>query len=214
MAKDQDKQDEAQNADAGGQEAEAGQEDALTFTPQTLSRRLEREQRKAAEDMLAKLGVDSIDDATAIIQSQREADEARKSELQKAQERIQALEQEAQQAQQQMRQTALRSAFEMAAARAGAAHPEDAIKLVGSASDFLDTDGNPVGVEDAVSELVDSGRLPVERQAQAPRLNAGAGSGAPTGKKVTLSEAEIELATKLGVSPERYAARKAEAGRA
>lgn len=50
---------------------------------------------KATEKVLEELGVESLDDVKALLNAKAEAEEAEKSELQKAQERLEAIEAEA-----------------------------------------------------------------------------------------------------------------------
>ncbi len=104
----------------------------------------------------------------------------------------------------------LKAAFVAEAALAGAEHPGDAFLLADRSSVTIDDDGNVKGATEAVKAIVESGRLPLKDKRRAPNLDAGAGgSGNPADTKtVNLSEAELQVARRMGVKPEQYAANK------
>lgn len=66
--------------------------------PEWLPQRLERAKASAQSDMLRALGVQSVDDAKALVDAARKLEEERKTEAQRTAERIAALEPKAKQA--------------------------------------------------------------------------------------------------------------------
>lgn len=132
------------------------------------------------------------------------------TELQKLQARTQQLEAERDTALQQANDRLIKSAFVAEAAKAGAAHPEDAYALADLAGVSIAEGGNVQGVAEAVEAVVKAGRLPlVAGRPVAPRLDGGAGSGDRSTRLPQLSEEELKVAHKLGVKPEVYQAMKA-----
>jgi hypothetical protein len=103
----------------------------------------------------------------------------------------------------------IRAAFVAQAALAGAEFPNDAFLLAERAGVTIDDDGNVTGVAEAVKAIVESGRLPLKDKRRAPSLDAGAGgSQSPAGSKPALTEAELQVARRMGITPEQYAAHK------
>ena len=78
------------------QPAQSGDAGAKSFTQQDIDRILAERLKRAEESMMKKiiadLGVDSLDSVKSVITAQKEADEARKSDVQKAADRAAALE--------------------------------------------------------------------------------------------------------------------------
>lgn len=101
----------------------------------------------------------------------------------------------------------IKSAFEVEASRVGIAHPEDAYLLADKASIEVDENGKVTGVADAIKALVEAGRVPMlEGRRRAPDLDGGAGGGdRQTRKDGQLTPEQLEMAKKLGLSPETYA---------
>lgn len=138
------------------------------------------------------------------------AEQRRKDEAMTEAERLTKRVQEAEQARDRALQTAnerlIRAAFVAEAAQHGATHPADAYALADRSNVTVDESGNVSGVTEAVKALVDNNRLPL-RARTAPNLDAGSGSG--TGQRtVTLTEAELAVARRMGIKPEDYAAQK------
>lgn len=190
------------DATGGGEQPEPGN----TFTQEQLdgilADRLARERAKfgdydelkAAKAELDKLKLEQL------------------SELEQAQARLAALEAERDQALEQATETLIRSAFVAEAAKAGVAHPEDAFVLAGDLAGIdVGEDGKVTGVAEAVQTLVDAGRLVMSGSPRAPSLDAGAGGGTRAGSRLPgLSQEELDMARKMGITPEAYAKRKAE----
>ncbi len=74
----------------------------------------------------------------------------------------------------------------------------------------LDEQDNPVGVAEAVAAVIAAGRVPTMQTQRAPDLDGGAGGGkrAAEQKAAALTEAEHEVARKLGIAPDQYAKQK------
>lgn len=138
-----------------------------------------------------------------------ELDEIKKAQMTE-QERIKTELAQAQQAQAEAIARAntklMRAAFVAEAAKLGAAHPEDAYALADLAAVKISDDDTVTGVAEQVKALVDSGRLPTARRPQAPPLDGGAGGGdRPSPQATKLTAEQLDIARKLGVTPEQYA---------
>lgn len=148
-------------------------------------------------------------DAYEKAEAEREA--ASLSELEKVNRRAAEAEAREKAAEDRARETALKTAFEVAAYKAGVAHPEDVYLLADKAAVAMDEGGKVTGVTEAVKALVDAGRVPMAAGGPqpAPNLDGGAGGNHGNSGAVKLTADEIEMARKMGVSPERAAAQKA-----
>lgn len=145
---------------------------------------------------------------TAAEQAKRDAE---LSETEKLNKRLAEAERAKQEALTTANQRLLRAAFVAEAALAGAEFPDDAFRLADQSSVTVDENGDVSGVKEAVKAIVESGRLPLKNKRVAPpNLDSGAGSGQkPADVKATqLTEAELEMARKMRITPEQYAANK------
>ena len=188
------------NADAQG----GGQQPGRTFTQAELDAHIaERLSRQKAQ-------FKDYDDLKAAAGKWAEVQEAQKSEAQKLAERASKAEQERDAALQRAQERLIRAAFIAEAAKAGAAHPEDVYALADTTAVKLDEQDNPVGVAEAVAAVIAAGRVPTMQTQRAPDLDGGAGGGkrAAEQKAAALTEAEHEVARKLGIAPDQYAKQK------
>jgi hypothetical protein len=180
------------------------------FTQADINRIVKKDSGRAAKsavrDLLTKLGLDNEGDLEAIVSAKREADEAAKTELQKAQEARQQAEQTATAAIKEANDKLIRAAFLAEAGKVQAQHPQDAYLLADISEVEITDDGQVTGVEDAIKVLVESGRLVVAgNKPTPPNLDGGAGSGERSpDKPLKLSQEEIEIARKMRISPEDY----------
>ena len=191
---------------AGGGEQPEGEAER-TFTQADLDRiikeRMARERNKYAD----------YADLKAQAEKWAEHEAAQQSELEKAQTRAEKAEAERAKAIEEANARLMRAAFMAEAAKVGAAHPEDAFMLADLSEVSISDDGAVSGAEEAVTALVEAGRLVLSGKPRAPGLDGGAGSGQrSTGDQVALSEAELKQAQKLGVTPEEYAKQKRKSG--
>ncbi len=190
------------NAPAGGQQAEPDK----TFTQQELERivqeRLARERTKFAD----------YDAVKAQAEKWKKYEEAQKTEGQKTQERIAALERERDVALARANDRLILAAFVGEAARAGALHPEDVFALADISKISVDEAGNVLGVTEAVQAVVSAGRVPLATtKPLPPKLDGGAGSGnRPAEKPAALTEEELKVAQFLHIPAEKYLARRDE----
>lgn len=189
------------NTDAQG----GGQQPGKMFTQAELdaiiAERLSRQKAQYAD----------YADLKAKAQKWGEVEEAQKSEAQKLAERAAKAERERDEAQQRSKARLIRAAFVAEAAKAGAAHPEDVFALADTANVKLDDDDNVTGVAEAVQAVIAAGRVPTLQAQRAPSLDAGAGGGkrASEQERIALTDAELEQARKLRITPEQYAKNKA-----
>jgi vacuolar-type H+-ATPase subunit I/STV1 len=141
----------------------------------------------------------------AYEQAETARKEAEMSEIEKAQKRAHEAEAARDQALQQANDRLIRAAFVAEAAKAGATHPEDAFALADRAAVKIAEDGAVAGVAEAVKALVEGGRLVMSARPQAPPLDGGVGGGdRTTGNPKPLSEDELLIARKLGLTAEQY----------
>lgn len=186
------------NVQGDGQQPDSGNE--RTFTQADLDRiladRLSREREKYAD----------YEDLQQRASKWAEYEETQKTELQKAQEAKERAEKAAEAAQIAANERLMRAAFLAEAAKAGAAHPEDAYALASKAGLEVAEDGTVPGVDKAVAGLVEAGRLVMSGKPHAPNLNAGAGGGQrPSDKELALTPEEEATATAMGIPLEDYA---------
>lgn len=184
-----------QDAPTGGTQVDTGGE--RTFTQAEMDRiigeRLTRERQSKGD----------YDDLKAKAARLDELEEAQKSELQKAKDAADKAKAERDAALARAQDTLVRAAFVAEAAKAGAAHPEDAYALADRAGVEVSEDGKIGGVEEAVKALVDGGRLVMGKR-RAPGLDGGAGSGDAPGGEKPLSAEEQAIAKRMGLTPEQY----------
>lgn len=141
-------------------------------------------------------------------QAEEQRKQAEMTELDKAKAEAEQARKEAEQARTDARAILIRSAFVSEAAKAGAAHPEDAYALADTSGVEVGDDGKVAGVADAVKALVDAGRIPLAGKAPAPSLDGGAGGKERSGE-TRLTAQELQAAKNMGITPERYAEQKA-----
>lgn len=191
-------------ADAPGGGTQPAQGEERTFTQAELEailkQRLDERKNKYAD----------YDDLKAKAQKLAEIEEANKSELEKAKDAADKAKKERDAALAKAQDTLIRAAFVAEAAKAGAAHPEDAYALADRSGVEVAEDGTISGVEAAVKALVEGGRLVMAKRI-APSLDGGAGSGNTPGGDAPLSAEELEAARKAGITPEQYAKAKKKA---
>lgn len=184
------------NAHDGGETVGQGEPSAvITLTPAQLEARLARERQKFSD----------YDDLRKAKEKLDALEAERMSELEKAQKKAADAEAARDQALQQANDRLIRAAFVAEAAKAGAVHPEDAFALADKAGVKIADDGAVTGAAEAVKALVDGGRLVMSGRPQAPPLDGGEGGGnRPTEKPKSLSEDELLIAHKMGLTAEQY----------
>jgi len=133
---------------------------------------------------------------------------AQMSELEKANALVESLKVERDAANQLANDRLIRSAFVAEAAKAQAAHPEDAFSLADLSGVAIDDNGQVSGVSAAVTALIEGNRLVLTTRPAAPALDGGAGGGQRSTGKVQLSAAEEKVARNMGLSLKDYAASK------
>lgn len=184
------------NGQAAGNEVADG---AGTFTQEDVNRivaeRIVREREKFSD----------VDELRAKAEKWQEFEESQKSELQKAREAKEAAEANANAVIGQANNRLIQAEFISIASRYGVAHPEDAYALANKLTVEINEAGQVVGVDEAVKELVDAGRLVLTGKPTAANLNGGAGGGdRPEETEAALTADEVAHAKKMGLTPEEY----------
>ena len=189
---------------AGDQDADGGgtQPGARTFTKAELEDivrdRLARQKRQYGDYDALKAASEEL----AVVKA------AQMSELEQAQALVTSLTAERDAANQLANDRLIRASFVAEAAKANAAHPEDAFSLADLAGVTIDDSGQVSGVEAAVTALIEGNRLVLSTRPPAPELDGGAGGGNRSVGTIKLTAAEEATARKMGLTPEDYAASK------
>ncbi|OUN01411.1 MAG: hypothetical protein BAA04_04805 [Firmicutes bacterium ZCTH02-B6] len=146
----------------GDQGTAGGQK--IQFTPEQqayidalIAQRLSRAEKTAAKRALEarakELGFESVEAMEAALKAAKEAQEAQKSETEKLREAKEAAERQARAAQEQAKQALIRAALMTAAAQAGFADPQDAIRLADTSEVDVKDDGTVTGAIEAIEAL-------------------------------------------------------------
>ena len=142
--------------------------------------------------------------------AEQERQQSEMSETDRLKAELEATRKEAATANERAKDTLIRAAIAVEAAKAGATHPEDVYLLADKSTMEVDKDGNVKGATEAVEALVKAGRILIsEQQRLAPGLDGGAGNGDRSKGGAKLTPEELEMARKMGVSPERASVQKA-----
>jgi len=172
-----------------------GGDGEIKLTSAQLAERLNRQKRVAINEFLSSLGFEKSDDLKTLVERARAADEADKTELQKAQEQLAEYQKREQVWAQEKRAQALQIAVQGAATKLGIVDPDVALALIQSSIEYDDA-GQPKDVEKALNDLL----------AQKPYLKGTPSSGSPTnpprGSSTTLTKEDIAK-----MSPEQINAR-------
>lgn len=145
-----------------------------------------------------------LDEYEAAEQKRRESE---MSETDKLNKRVQEAEAAKEAALRSANDRLIRAAFIAEAAAAGVEFPADAFALADRTNVSVDESGNVSGVTEAVSALVNAKRLPLRNRTVAT-LDSGAGGNSNGQRQVTLTEQELQIARRMGIKPEDYAANK------
>lgn len=187
---------------------------------------IEQEVIEEPTETLEKIKAENARIAAALSKANKEAEHSRKkaaaleaektakeqaemTELERLRAELEAERAKVAQAEERKRQSDIRRAFVDEASKQGAAYPDDVYRLADLSGVDVDEDGKVAGVAEAVKALVESGRIPMSGKAPAPNLDGGAGGGDRSKAKVTLTTDELEIARKMNITPEKYAANKA-----
>jgi hypothetical protein len=196
--------DVATNAPAGGKQAED------KMLPQAevdriIADRLARQKAQFAD-------YDQLKEGAA---KWAELQAAQKSEAEKTQELLTKLQHERDEALTLANERLIRAAFIAAASKSGVQYPEDVFALADRTAVLVDAKGNVAGVDEAVTAVVQAGRVPLLTGAApktpAAKLDGGAGAATRSTEKTTVAtDDEVAIATRLGIPLENYVARRKE----
>lgn len=206
----QDQTQDPQNVTGDGQLPVGGDGTTISLTTAQLEQRLERERQKITRQY------GDYDDLKAAKTELDRLRQEQMSELEKAQtaaaeaaKKVADAEAAQQLAEQMAQNTLIKAAIMAAAAGANVANVEDAYLLADLSGVSIDDDGKVAGATEAVKALVDVGRLPLRDGPRAPSLDGGAGGGDRTKEGAAkLTQEELIVAAKMGLTPEQYAEHK------
>ena len=191
------------NAPGGGLEQPVP---GATFTQQDVDRIV----AKRAEQV-ARTQYGDYEELKAAAARLKVLEDAQKTEQQKQVERMATLERERDEALATATDRLIRAAFVAEATKAGAQFPEDVYALADLSGVGIAKDGSVTGVAEAVKAVMTAGRVPVSARTTPPKLDGGAGAGhRPAEKDATLTDEELTIAQRLGITAEKYLARKGE----
>ncbi len=144
------------------------------------------------------------DDLKAKATRLDEIEAANKSELERAQEAQRQADERATRAEAERSQTRIETAVMLAAIKAGAADPDDVVKLLAKDAVTIGNDGQVTGVEDAVKALLEAKPHLVGKSSNTP---TGDGDGGGRGKSSPAQLSRDDLKT---MSPDAIVKAKAE----
>jgi len=181
----------------------------VTLTQKQLNQ-MQAERRKtgakqALEELLGKLGVESAEKLAEMVNTTKQAEQARLSEAEKLRKELETANAKAAQAEERARRRLLEASFVAEATAQGVRFPDTALPLADVSAVKISEDGSVDGVREAIKALVDAGKLVMRDRPQAPSTDARAGGGQkPTERTAALTEAELQVAKRLGLTPEEY----------
>lgn len=175
----------------GGQQPE--KKPAIVFeTPEAFAARMDREANSRLKKLAESLGFSSVEEMQEAARAARQAQEANKSELEKAQERIKALETEKAQALAQAEQMLIAAEVKALSVKLGIVDPDAALALMDREGVKV-KEGRVEGVEEALKSLLKA--KPYLKAQQAPSSGGGDFSGAgvePKSLEQQIAEAEAK----------------------
>lgn len=174
------------DANPGGQQGDQG---ARTFTPEQqaemdriVGERAVRAKQSAIGDLLKELGVEDVGALKRQLDAQREAEEAEKTELEKAQERLAEMERQQRESDAATRDRLIRAEIRMQAAQMGFRNADIAYAAADLSAVDIGEDGEVSGVKDALESLAKAEPYLVgEPKPPAPGTDGGKGSPPQSG---------------------------------
>lgn len=197
---------DSNNANDGDQQSN---ESAITFPDEkSFMARVGREAKKQLESQAKEMGFESVEAMQAALKAAKDADEQKKSDLEKEKEARAKAERDAATAKERANQTLIRAEFKILAKEAGAVNPDSAFKLADLAEVAVDDDGNVTGVDEAVKALQKSDPYLFGKAQGGPvgnPSNPGGGNPAPEESLgLQLGKARAEQAKKQSETRNHY----------
>jgi small-conductance mechanosensitive channel len=174
-------EDDANSGGNGGErddESDGGDDHkVVTMTEDALNKlfgeRASRAERAGVKALLEKLGVQDEKSLAALVKAQQDAAQAEKTDLEKANERVEALEAQNRSLADQLRRQKLEAAVRETARDMKFRNPQIALSMVNLDDLDVDEDGKVLGVREALEALAKSDEYLVESEAdKKPDLNA------------------------------------------
>jgi len=152
-----------------------------------------------------------VEELEALEADRKKAEEARKeAEMTEAEKLKGQLEEErtkAERAEQRAREMLIRAEFAAEAAKQGMSDPSDAYILADKSEVDVNDLGAVEGVTEAIKDLIATKPYLIGKR-QAPSVDGGAGSTERSKTIEKLTTEEIQIARKMGLTPEQYAQSK------
>ena len=190
----------------------APQTEERTFTQEDVDRiigdRVRRAGKGAVSELLTGLEIKDAAELKRIIEGHRQAAEAEKTEMEKAQARITELEAQAVEAQAQAQARLIQAEVAVSAATLGFRNPADAYALADLAEVVVE-DGKVAGIKAALEAVLKNRPYLKAEPTNAPDIDATrAGSTTPGTAPGVTDEDVIEFAARFGIDPQ-YVDKKA-----
>lgn len=147
--------------------------------------RVGREAKKQVSQLLQSLGVEKEDDLKNIVDSQRQAEEAKKTELEKLQGKLTKAEQDREKAISTANQRLLNAEIKLLANELGFVNPDLAIKLVDQSSLEVTDTGEVKGVKEALAVVLQDNPY-LKGQTGTPKAGEDFSSGTDTKSLLTM----------------------------
>jgi hypothetical protein len=163
----------------------------------------ERTRAKQAErnTMLEKLGVKDLKELEGLVKAQKTAEEAQKTDLDKANETIETLKTQTETLAQQNRLMLIKSEMERAARDMKFRDPEDAWTMLDLKKVEIDEDGKVSGVKEQLEDLKKRKPYLIDATGSAPDTNARGGSTEGGQGKDTDREDNLRRRYRIGRTP-------------
>lgn len=154
MAEEADSKLENGEGENAGQETANGSGAGKMFSQDEVNKMIKGKSERELQKMLGEIGFQSIDELKTLVNKNREREDAEKSEVQKAQERVLALEKEKETLLASQRTKGAQYDVAVKAAKLGIVDPDAAYKLMDQGKIEFDDAGNPTNTEVLLQDLI------------------------------------------------------------
>lgn len=157
-----------------------------------IKERVERAEASATNKLLQDLGIGSVDDLKSLVTNARKTQDANKTELEKAQEKLAQTQSDLADREQRRIKVLIKSAVELEAAKLNFWKPEQAIKLIDLTKIEVGEDDTVKGVEEAMQELAEQNKHLIKTNGK-PSLGATNPAGVQAGEPDIIKQMKSRL---------------------